>query len=335
MKKLNILLSGLALCGMALTSCDNDPVLPPVSFPEGGSLETVGTGTEESPLAVWQVLLGKDAGTDEEGIAQTLGWAEGYIVGYCDTGVASVLSADNAVFSAKGAVASNVLLANTPDETNWENCIGLRLARDTPEMEAARNALNLSDNPRNLGKKVKVFGTLGSKYVGVYGVRDVSAYVWVESDQPSEPVGPTIFNKVSSVQSGLKYALVADGKYMATLLGGSGGYIKVAEVDAGDSFEGSADDAYTFTAEGSHWIITDSMDRYLYLSGTYNGFNVSDALPTEGYLWDVTIDADGKATITNVDKGKTIEYNTQYGSYGCYPDLRGALPVLYVLTSNN
>ena len=326
MKKLNILLSGLALCGMALTSCDNDPVLPPVSFPEGGSLETVGTGTEESPLAVWQVLLGKDAGTDEEGIAQTLGWAEGYIVGYCDTGVASVLSADNAVFSAKGAVASNVLLANTPDETNWENCIPVQLAYGTSGRD-----LSLQNHPNYLGRQVTLYGTSGAKYLSVYGLRNCSAYNW--GDQGIYIAPPAVFTKTTEMSDGAQYIMVADNKYIAQNLAQNYtyGYLYCTETSGGEFVESDMKNTYTFTRSGENWIITDSYGRYLYQNDSAQNFQVGEEMPSSNYLWSVEFNEDGTARITNVSRGTWIQYDSNYASYGCYNSVRGSMPVLYVL----
>lgn len=92
----------------------------------------------------------------------------GYIVGYVKSGT---VSAKGCVFSASGAPASNILMADSADETDYTACIPVQL----PANSAARSAINLSDNPNNLGRYLQVVGTL-SKYCGVNAVKAVSDY---------------------------------------------------------------------------------------------------------------------------------------------------------------
>lgn len=61
--------------------------------------------------------------------------------------------------------------------------------------------------------------------------------------------------------------------------------------------------------------------KYLYMSGTYNSFNIADALPSTGGDWTFTKNDDGTFTINNVAKDKAVKltlYNGSY-SYGSYP----------------
>ena len=170
MKKLSILLSGLLLCGMGLTSCDNDQELPPVTYPAGGSEETIGTGKWNDPFSVWQVLAGVEMA---EG--QTAVWVTGYIVGYINTfdGDYAKLREKSAVFGTAGAPNSNLMLAMTPDETDWEKCIPVQLAYGT-----AGRDLSLQQHPNYLGRQVTLLGTTGAKYLSVYGLRNCSAFNW-------------------------------------------------------------------------------------------------------------------------------------------------------------
>ena len=170
MKKLNILLSGLLLCGLGFTSCDNDQELPPVTYPAGGSIETIGTGKWNDPYSVWQVLAGVEMSPSQEGV-----WVTGYIVGYINTfdGDYAKLREKSAVFGTAGAPNSNLLLAMTPDETDWEKCIPVQLAYGT-----AGRDLSLQSHPAYLGRQVTLFGTTGAKYLSVYGLRNCSAYNW-------------------------------------------------------------------------------------------------------------------------------------------------------------
>lgn len=82
----------------------------------------------------------------------------GYIVGYVKSGnwTASdvVFNADNVIIS------SNVVVADSPAETDFKKCIPLQLAKGSK----ARNDLNLSANPSMLGKHIEVYGTLETYY---------------------------------------------------------------------------------------------------------------------------------------------------------------------------
>ena len=185
MKKLNIFLTCLALCGMGLTSCDLEQELPPVSYPDGGSAETFGNGDWDNPYHVWQILLGTENGTDAEGYTRATVWATGYIVGYISTANGSAFNEGSAKFMATGAEATNLLLAETPDETDWEKCAPVQLPSG-----AVRNALNLADHPENLGKEVSLKGSL-EKYFGAYGIKSLTAYEWGSEGvyTPDEPGG--------------------------------------------------------------------------------------------------------------------------------------------------
>ena len=85
---------------------------------------------------------------------------------------------------------------------------------------------------------------------------------------------------------------------------------------------------WTFeTADGGYYI-KDSKGRYIYMAGTYNNFNVSESVPTEGGIWTVSFNSDGTAQIMNVEKNKYIQYSETYNSWGSYPDAQGVMPFL-------
>lgn len=168
MKKINILLTSLLLLGAGFASCDNEQVLPPVAFPDGGSQESMGTGAWDNPFRVWQVLLGSDNGTDANGNPRSSAWITGYIVGYIMDG--PTFNGSTSVFSADGAGTANILLAETPEETDWEKCVPVQLSN-------IRNEVNLSSNPGNLGKEICIKGSL-ERYFGANGIKSCSAFVW-------------------------------------------------------------------------------------------------------------------------------------------------------------
>ena len=115
-----------------------------------------GNGTEKSP---YNVTAAKDAG-EKTGV-----YVKGYIVGF----VNGQVYADGATFSANGAVASNILLAASADETDASKCMPIQL----PSGSAVRTALNLIDNAGNLKKEVTLYGDL-AKYFGQAGLKNVT-----------------------------------------------------------------------------------------------------------------------------------------------------------------
>ena len=80
-------------------------------------------------------------------------------------------------------------------------------------------------------------------------------------------------------------------------------------------------DVLTIKKVGDSYTIQDAYGRYFYLKGTYNSFNVSSEIPTDGgHLFTIGKDGDGY-TIVNDAMSKTLAYSTSYTSWGCYPEL--------------
>ena len=323
MKKLNILISGLLLCGLGFTACDNDQELPPVVYPDGGSQQTAGSGEWDDPFSVWQVLAGVEMQPEQKGV-----WVTGYIVGYINTfdGDYAKLREKSAVFGTAGAPNSNLMLAMSPDETDWEKCIPVQLAYGTSGRD-----LSLQQHPDYLGRQVSLYGTTGAKYLSVYGLRNCSAYNW--GDQGIYIAPPAIFTRTDVLNDGDQVVMVADNKYIAQNLSQNYtyGYLYCDETSGGEFVESDMSNTYTFTREGDYWVITDSYGRYVYQNDSAQNFQVSEEMPDTNYLWSVEFNADGTARITNVSRKTWIQYDPQYSSYGCYNSQRGSMPVLYVL----
>jgi len=142
---------------------------------EGGGGDTptppveTGDGTTDNPYTVTDVLA-KTGLTTSPGSDVKAEWVKGYIVGFVDGNSAS---ATTATFSAENAKASNIIIAQTPDETDWQKCASVQLPSGTH-----RTKLNLADNPENLGKEVKICGQI-SLYLGLNGVRNLTDS-WIE-----------------------------------------------------------------------------------------------------------------------------------------------------------
>lgn len=89
-------------------------------------------------------------------------WIEGYVVGYVNGN-----HIKNTFFGA-GGTSTNVVLAESPDETDYRRCIPVQL-KTGASYEEIRNALNLRDNPEVLGKKVALYGAV-AKYMSTAGL---------------------------------------------------------------------------------------------------------------------------------------------------------------------
>lgn len=248
---------------------------------------------------------------------------KGYIVGY----VPGQKFAD-AVLGLTGEVSTtNLLLADVADESDYQKCIPVQL----PAGEI-RNALNLNENPGNIGKEATLTGNI-EKYFGVPGFKSVTAYELSEGGEVPPVVEGVAYSKVASIEAGKSYAIVTGGKVALTLGETYNyGYFKTAEVAEGDSFTTAENVAFTFEDAGNDtYYIKDGYGRYYYMKGTYNSFNVSLELSDvsdEGFAWTVEFTAEG-VKITNVLKGKTIQYDENYNSYGAYAEITHDLPAIY------
>ncbi len=138
----------------------------------GGGSAPTGDGTQASPYNVAQVLGGATG---------TGAWITGYIVGT----VTDKSIQTDAEFGTANANAANVLIAATPDVTDYNQCVPVQLTSGS----ATRAALNLKDHPENLGKEVKIEGSL-EKYFGVAGLKSPTNYEIVGGGSPDTPVTP-------------------------------------------------------------------------------------------------------------------------------------------------
>jgi len=123
-------------------------------------------GTKDNPYSV------TSARTISTASGTTQAWVEGYIVG-ANTNAFSITTS-NAVFGTTGAKNSAILLAASPNETNLSKCLVIGFASDSGTNQSD---LNLVDHPENLGKKVKISGTL--KYAfSLPGLKTITNYAW-------------------------------------------------------------------------------------------------------------------------------------------------------------
>lgn len=145
-----------------------------------------GDGTQASPYTVAQ-LLSQGA----HSVAEPDKWVKGVIVGFIPD-----KSLSEAVFSASGAVATNIVLGATAETASASDVLPVQLPAGV-----IRSALNLSDNPSLLGKEVLLKGSV-EKYFGACGLKAVSAAIVAGKeigsaggDTPAPPTGTVVFTE--------------------------------------------------------------------------------------------------------------------------------------------
>ncbi|MBQ9637195.1 MAG: chitobiase/beta-hexosaminidase C-terminal domain-containing protein [Prevotella sp.] len=168
-------------------------------------------------------------------------------------------------------------------------------------------------------------------YNDVVEICPVKDYTDGTSPDP-EPTGDRQYKKVTTVESGKAYLIVADnnGLKVAKPITASYGYLQVADVtDNNDAItqENSTND-FVITAVDGGYTIKQSDGRYLYQTGNYNSFNVA-AEPADGQVWTITANGDGTFKIENASVNKWIQLDPSYGTYGSYNEEKGAMPYLY------
>ncbi len=195
-----------------------------------------GTGTEADPYTVADILA-----MDLENTNITSAYVKGYIVGSLKNGT---FTASNASFTADGAVATNIMIADDASCTDFNLVAAVQLAIKYD----IRTSLNLIDNPGNLGKQLTIAGKV-TKYCGHIGVKEPTAFTLGEGGgtTPDDPVTPPAQGALYSetfgagmgdfttenvtLPEGLSYIFKADTQY---------GYIKASAYASGKSYASEA-----------------------------------------------------------------------------------------------
>ncbi len=128
----------------------------------GGGGGGTGGGTFDEPFDIAEAIASQNA------TPYVNGWISGYIVGTVKDGVNTVASNADLQLTAPFTRATNILLADNPNETDFTKVVAVNL----PAGSALRSAVNLVDNPDNLKKQLKVRGVLRT-YFGIAGLRDM------------------------------------------------------------------------------------------------------------------------------------------------------------------
>lgn len=296
----NVLIAGEGEAVAPIEPDEPEPTVP-----------TEGEGTEDKPYTVADVIALASPATQA--------WVTGYIVGTL-TGKTTA----DAEFGTENAVMSNLILADSLENLDMSACIPVQLPNGS-----LRTALNLVNHPGLLNKRIKLYASL-ENYFGVPGLKSASQYVLIDEEDPTEPDEPAdpetevrVYAPVTSIESGGRYVIAisqGDDFKVALPLSGAYGYLQVETATPnvyGELPQASESNEWEVTAVEGGYTIEDAQGRLLYMTGTYNSFNVSDA-PEAGSIWTFEMQADSSFVITNVDKQKYIQYAPNYTSYGSY-----------------
>ena len=123
--------------------------------------------TREKPFSVSQAIASQNGNA----------WVKGYIVG-C---VEGQKLAEGAKFEAVSGVASNILIAESADETEVGKCLVVQLP-----VGDVRTAINLSDNPNNIKQEVILYGSLET-YFGAPGMKSTSFAIFNGKGYGTDP----------------------------------------------------------------------------------------------------------------------------------------------------
>ena len=220
---------------------------------EGGD----GTGTKDAPFTVSQVIAKTATGTGK--------WVKGYIVGWVD----GMTLASGAKFTVPATSVSNVLIAATPTVTSVDECIPVQL----PSGSAARSAVNLQDNPTNLGKQVSLCGDILA-YFGATGLKAVTDYV-LEGGTVTPPVDNTPVTTLNET-----FASGIPTNWIHKMIQGNKDWYatKFANTTTGVTDYYAAMTGYKGTAPFESWLITpalnvkDAATKILSFDNQVNGY---------------------------------------------------------------
>lgn len=140
-----------------------------------------------------------------------------------------------------------------------------------------------------------------------------------------------VYKKAAKVESGKAYIIVAKNKVGVPFASEVNyGYMNSTGVEIkNDEIVAMGRNAFCFSATGDGYVISQALDgRYLYMTESYDSFNLGAGLPANGHIWTVSA-SDGVFTIKNKEKGKTVQYDTEYKTFAAYKDIKAEKPCLY------
>ena len=140
-----------------------------------------------------------------------------------------------------------------------------------------------------------------------------------------------VYRKTAKVESGKAYVMVADNKAAVPFASEVNyGYMNTTGVEiVNDEIVTMGRNALCFSASADGYVISQALDdRYLYMTGTYDSFNLGADLPADGHIWTVSA-SNGVYTIKNKEKGKTVQYDPEFKTFAAYSENKAEKPILY------
>lgn len=307
----------------------NNPISVELSSESDGTIYYTTDGTE--PTADSDVYSGAIA-ISEFGVTTTIkaivinGSESSYVATF-----SYALKVADPVFSIEGGV--------------YEKLSGMDALKFTTETEGATILYNnRGGDPRTEGSKS--YGSLSVLSSAV--VQAVAFVTNAEGDSifsnvvkeyyTISPVKP--YKVATEIVSGTKYLITANDLVAEPLYESyTYGDLFTNELPSnGDFIETFEHYGFTITETetAGEYTIQDAYNRYLYMSKTYNNFNVATDLAELGdsAIWTISIEDDCTATITNKEKGKYIQlYTTSkgYTNFGSFNEEKEGLPILYAM----
>lgn len=186
MKKILNALFLTLLTVFTFSSCSDVPA-PYDILGEGDVPGLTGDGTKENPYNIEAAQQKQDG---------SIAWVQGYIVGaienvYDDKGE---FAGNKASFTAPFTITSNVLIAESPDETNESKCLPVKI-KNGSELSTA---LNLKDHHENKGGILLIQGELSAGFgkaalinttAAVFNNKEIGEEQGGEDLDPDNPLG--------------------------------------------------------------------------------------------------------------------------------------------------
>lgn len=160
------------------------------------------------------------------------------------------------------------------------------------------------------------------------------AYSEFEPGSGGGSVIPMVYQKVTSFDGeGGNYVIAAkadDGNYYPfgklDKESYNYGYMNPSPITVGENGvianADGAEQVVTLGKTDNGFTLLNGWSQYIYMSGTFNSFNVTSSVPTEGGEWTLSENGDGTFALKNVEKNKTVKltYVNEKYSFGAYPE---------------
>lgn len=214
--------------------------------------------------------------------------------------------------------------------TDWEDKLGFWGADGdfsksgysyTIKLGAGSNYGNISLSDWS-GKRVELVLNINRQTLTITAIPDSPVLTFVETDK---------------IESGGKYVIAYGDRIVRPLPeNATYGYLPALTADSiGEGICKTIEaNAFTITEKDGNYTIKGSDNRYYYMMGSYDNFNVSTTLPETGGLWKISFNEDNDVKIVNLYNDKLFVYSKNYHNYAAYSNFyngSNALPKLYKL----